>query len=117
MNHNTRYVKRGEMMDEKQIVETLATKVMGWQVRVDVVFVGKHLYYRSNDGDFTHWNPLQKIADAWMLVEKLKEQDISIEIHIDDGECIVRVNNDRWFSNKEAPKAICTAMFEYSTQL
>jgi len=103
-------------MTEQQIIETLATKVMGWH---KAEFNGAERWYKEcgNPAERINWNPLQNIADAWMLVDKLKEQEISTELHADDGEYIVRVNYDRWFSNKAAPKAICTAMFEYATQL
>ncbi|WP_425622966.1 hypothetical protein ACPT9H_00265 [Brevibacillus borstelensis] len=47
-------------MTDQQIIETLATKVMGWAE-------GVSSYYPSR-------NPLQNIADAWMLVEKFKNE-------------------------------------------
>ncbi|GEC93065.1 BC1872 family protein [Brevibacillus brevis] len=46
-------------MTEQQIVVTLATKVMGWsKEQIDFLYPA--------------WNPLQNIADAWMIVEKFK---------------------------------------------
>lgn len=61
-------------MTEQQIIETLATKVMGWERKND-----DYVDWWMNDGVFIcrayEWNPLQNIADAWMLVEKIKDND------------------------------------------
>ncbi|NGQ95447.1 hypothetical protein G3578_09805 [Brevibacillus sp. SYP-B805] len=60
-------------MTEQQIIETLATKVMGWEKR-DL----QELDYWYHDGKVIcrrgNWNPLQNKADAWMIVKKLEQE-------------------------------------------
>jgi hypothetical protein len=57
---------------EQQIIETLATKVMGWERKFDS-YTRKHYYATDKKGWVWdgHWNPLQNIADAWQVAEKL----------------------------------------------
>lgn len=61
-------------MTDEQIIELLATKVMGWckhQLHPDLpdwYLLDKDLFRFKMRGD---WNPLVKIDDAWMVVEKL----------------------------------------------
>ncbi|MDF9412984.1 hypothetical protein E1B06_14965 [Brevibacillus laterosporus] len=82
-------------MTEQQIIETLATKVMGWvpipprpngppEVFPAFCFPiygdikdGCIVAHKDADGviDTAHWNPIQNIADAWMVVEKFKNGD------------------------------------------
>lgn len=59
--------------DEQQIIETLATKVMEWDRHDEYFILDEHAIH----ADYLHevWNPLQNIADAWMLVEKIKDND------------------------------------------
>jgi len=52
-------------MTEQQIIETLATKVMGWY------WIGDGRVNKLNGEEPTRWNPLQDITDAWMIAEKL----------------------------------------------
>ncbi|QDS35859.1 BC1872 family protein [Brevibacillus brevis] len=66
-------------MTEQQIIETLATKVMGWEkheVELDLTDGGTQNFFdswRMNGIEVaTNWHPLQNIADAWMIVEKFK---------------------------------------------
>jgi Phage ABA sandwich domain len=58
-------------MTNQQIIETLATKVMGWKVLIldETVYVG------GETGYCRIWNPLQNIADAWMIVQKMAKAD------------------------------------------
>ncbi|RNB90179.1 hypothetical protein EDM59_01650 [Brevibacillus nitrificans] len=60
-------------MTEQQIVLTLATKIMGWKRYGETDF-----WYGDNGNlfDSSLWNPLQNIADAWMIMEKIKDTDI-----------------------------------------
>lgn len=59
-------------MTEQQIIETLATQVMGWKRYEETNF-----WYGDNGNlfDSSLWNPLKNIADAWMIVEKIKDND------------------------------------------
>ncbi|WP_409177993.1 BC1872 family protein [Brevibacillus fortis] len=66
-------------MTEQQIVETLGTKVMGWEkheVELDLTDGGTQKFFdswRMNGNEIaTHWRPLHNIADAWIIVEKFK---------------------------------------------
>lgn len=58
-------------MTDQQIILTLATKVMGWKRYGETDF-----WYGDNGNLFDHsfWNPLQNIADAWMIVEKFRNK-------------------------------------------
>ncbi|NRS20619.1 hypothetical protein HP398_29810 [Brevibacillus sp. HB1.4B] len=72
-------------MTEQQIIETLATKVMGWSELESIFYEEAKsfpaFYLRDTGGcgvvekesnryiDYD-WNPLQNIADAWQVVEK-----------------------------------------------
>ncbi|RFB35708.1 BC1872 family protein [Brevibacillus sp. VP] len=59
-------------MTEQQIIVTLATKVMGWERYQETDF-----WFGDNGNLFNSslWNPLENIADAWMIVEKFKNGD------------------------------------------
>lgn len=59
-------------MTEQQITETLATKVMGWQRKKDD-YVDWWMHEDVFICRVDEWNPLQNIADAWMLVEKFED--------------------------------------------
>lgn len=66
-------------MTDEQIIELLATKVMGWEKKMsppDYV-IGPEWYWWS-DGEpiaiVSSWNPLKHIQHAWMLVEKLRKE-------------------------------------------
>ncbi|WP_409177723.1 BC1872 family protein [Brevibacillus fortis] len=60
-------------MTEKQIIETLATKGMEWELgrHAGELFWFEKGLLKTKEKD---WNPLQNIADAWQVVEKIKEQ-------------------------------------------
>ncbi|TPG86862.1 hypothetical protein EEL32_12180 [Brevibacillus laterosporus] len=59
-------------MTEQQIIETLATKVMGWDIEDEKNFRFQGvLEVRDCLNHFEEWNPLQNIADAWQLVDKI----------------------------------------------
>ncbi|MED1786507.1 hypothetical protein P4V47_03120 [Brevibacillus laterosporus] len=59
-------------MTDQQITLTLATKVMGWKQYEETDF-----WFGDNGNLFnsSFWNPLENIADAWMIVEKFKNGD------------------------------------------
>lgn len=62
-------------MTDEQIIELLATKVMGWTLSPNGTLwngpgePGSRLQIWRED-----WNPLARIMDAWMLVEKLRKE-------------------------------------------
>ncbi|MGG1531407.1 BC1872 family protein [Brevibacillus agri] len=67
------------MDNEQQIIETLATKVMGWstmskQSSFWLDFEG-HLRPKRS------WNPLQNIEHAWQVVEKLESMGMAVELY------------------------------------
>jgi|GEM_PF-1341133 len=70
-------------MNEQQIILTLATKIMGWKR------YGETEFWHGENGnlfDPSLWNPLQNIADAWMIIEKLKDNFDSVYVgHTSDG--------------------------------
>lgn len=64
-------------MTERQIIETLATKVMEWELD-NRYFVGatRHECFLLPDGSRVlrkNWNPPQNIADAMQVLRKLGE--------------------------------------------
>lgn len=56
-------------MTDEQIIEVLATQVMGWHAPLTVT-------YESYVGTTVAepWNPLEHIQHAWMIVEKLRKE-------------------------------------------
>ncbi|MEJ8547115.1 BC1872 family protein, partial [Brevibacillus borstelensis] len=71
------------------IIETLATKVMGWEM-VESEVSGKPQWFYQPEKQFcleiTDWNPLQNIVDAWMLIEKLRNGCWYVQIDSNDGQ-------------------------------
>jgi len=68
-------------MTEQQIIETLATKVMGWtkyEIELDMADGGKQKFFDSwqmNGQDIAfQWDPLKNMSDAWMIVEKFRNK-------------------------------------------
>jgi Phage ABA sandwich domain len=58
---------------EEQIIETLATKVMGWrQVNLGLSIIWVDADGRDVSVQVDSWDPLHNIADAWQVVEKFK---------------------------------------------
>lgn len=83
-------------MTDQQIIETLATKVMGWAE-------GVSSYYPS-------WNPLQNIADAWQVVDRLVlEKGLPVEIQSSIREYRVSFNGEDWTYGNTAQEAISKA--------
>ncbi|PPA84965.1 hypothetical protein C4A75_09310 [Brevibacillus laterosporus] len=95
-------------MTEQQIIVTLAIKVMGWEVLQEDFFNGmnsfrrlewfetesNYPYFSIDEGEFflrtgrsesRSWNPLQNIADAWQLMEKLRQRYFC-EVVMTEGE-------------------------------
>lgn len=104
-------------MTEQQIIETLATKVMGWKVKNGYLRVPKQV-----DGYVlleAFWNPLQNIADAWQVVEKISNNGNNVELtRRSDGMCFCHIRTvghvgceriDVLEKGKTAHEAICNA--------
>ncbi|MGW9128088.1 BC1872 family protein [Paenibacillus chitinolyticus] len=99
-------------MTEQQIIETLAMKVMGWTKDRAEDFAGhewviKEIWREKNgqlaaDGD---WNPLQNIADAWMIVEKMGQGND--EVHYRFVKYFMG-----WSIHDITPEEICKAAIE-----
>lgn len=114
---------------DQKIIETLAMKVMGWELD-NRYFVGdtRHECFLLPDGNRIlrqNWNPLCNIADAWMLMEKLKQRyfcEVAMT-ETEDGylhwmarfievlESPYRVNTYKAVE-KEAPRAIGMAAYK-----
>lgn len=59
------------MTELEQNTITLATKVMGWKLHVGRT--GELISFSSDEEpERFHWNPFDYIADAWMLIDKLR---------------------------------------------
>ena len=109
-------------MTEQQIIETLATKVMGWEKAVATD--GKEYW---DNGKFCggiwlrDWNPLQNIADAWQVVEKLLEGYLHFDLSTDEDGWWATfkmvdktfIDTKEWEASGDTPQeAICTAAME-----
>lgn len=123
---------------DKQLLELLARDVMGWKlerrldVGTDTYTVHKYgplqLYnapYRSLEHE--GWNPLEDIADAWMLAEAL---GLTVTPTYEHGEsawgcahcnwhrsgettAVGMTNHQDWFTAPTAPRAICLAAYAW----
>ena len=104
----------GRAMTEQQIIETLATKVMGWKkdkYMEDGSYIADAWY--DDQGDFVEWvrdwRPLKNIVDAWQLVEKMRERQYYLGISpTPDG---YEVHPERMDRSK-----ICTETFAKTAQ-
>lgn len=102
-------------MTEQQIIETLATKVMEWEEERDFAIVNDKIFVRPHT-DFIEWNPLQNLADAWQVVEKLREQTyfFALSYAEDDEKYTWQADFDyvsvkKIGKGKTAQEAICNA--------
>jgi len=99
------------MMTDQQIIETLATKVMGWR------YIEGHGFFEGHEIELSQgfeWNPLQNIADAWMLVDKIGPFDYrKSPIRIGGGYQHITefFYHGHWYSGegKTVHEAICQA--------
>jgi len=57
---------------EQDIIQCLATKIMGWRNN-------QMGYWVTNEGRIqvriSEWNPLRNIAHAWMIVERIRNNE------------------------------------------
>lgn len=86
-------------MTEQQIVETLGVKVMGWS-KEQVRFL------------YPAWNPLQNIADAWQVVEKLGESFWEVNIDLGSKSPTARVVIYKTYTRKDGHVAIASTVQE-----
>ena len=121
-------------MTDQEKIEFLATRVMGWYRPSRQSDVGFGYWSKTNEtgGETTmccNWNPLLSISDAWMVVEKMRERNLSFMVGFsrDEGQYFCDVwdaaRTERVGSTKElldmwnkgeafgdtAPLAICNA--------
>lgn len=105
-------------MTDQQIVLTLATKVMGWKRYEETDY-----WYGDNGNLFNSslWNPLQNIADAWQVVEKLLEGYLHFDLSTDEDGWWATfkmvdqtfIDTKEWVASGDTPQeAICTAAME-----
>lgn len=112
------------MMNLREIDRLVATKVMGWKIYADSA---GYKFWSINENDIsriicsvTSFEPTKDIADAWQVVEKLRERKIfSLYDAWDEDDnkifCAVFEYNDTYHvvEYKEyaetAPLAICLA--------
>lgn len=100
-------------MTEQQIIETLATKVMGWKADTfHLTANGWEIWSFPEGGSVLRgsWNPLKNIADAWQVVDKLVlERGIPIELQSSIREYRVSFNGEDWTYGNTAQEAISRA--------
>jgi hypothetical protein len=106
-------------LSDKEIIETLATKLMGWEKRnmLGVSWAEKFGWF-APDGQFKTddgWNPLQNLADAWQVVNEF--DSYLIMEHKGEHHATLYIRNEGLFSNepyfegrgKTIQEAICNA--------
>lgn len=91
----------------------IGTEVMGWVFDFDE----GHWWYSAKETEFmvgSGWSPSMNIADAWMVVEKMRKT-YCFSMHDDarDDEMIYVSFEDEkgnhWTSHRSAPLAVCRA--------
>ncbi|MED1955114.1 BC1872 family protein [Brevibacillus centrosporus] len=89
-------------MTEQQIIETLATMVMGWEEISSWSWIEREAGRKIYKGA---WNPLQNIADAWQVVEKFDDYKVGKDW------CRLYRDDEDWFvwGFETSQKAICMA--------
>lgn len=110
-------------MDDKELIETVAVKVMGWHADdekfcwLDVT--GRRTAYRLEAGKSwkIYWSPLTDMNHAWMVVERMRDLGFNANIDIyqtgmDEVEFYQR-SGKAFVSCKESiGHAICLAALE-----
>jgi Phage ABA sandwich domain len=109
-------------MNLREIDRLVAEKVMGWEPFYDdgdlISFVTEFGTLFFSDDDESEWNPTIDIADAWQVVEKLKNTgDVLIAKDFDDNQWEVEITiwqNESIHKHfvvkaETAPLAICLA--------
>lgn len=66
-------------MDLREIDRLVAEKVMGWKSTANSDVTGESVYRTKDDRVFV-FNPSTNIADAWQVVEKMKEMHFSARV-------------------------------------
>ena len=120
-------------MTDEQIVRTLAEKVMGWPVcaamrgseshrlflqapppRLEVMPTGNALLWHAPNFPADEWNPLERIQDAFMVVEKM--WGLGFWMRLECGGGVIdscRFSTSAWKGplqvGNNAPRAICLA--------
>lgn len=86
--HIAKGVERAMEMTEQQIIETLATKVMGWtkyEIELDMADGSKQRFFDSwqlNRQDVAYqWDPTKNTADAMQLAEKAFGEEWTLNKH------------------------------------
>ncbi|WP_134682550.1 hypothetical protein [Brevibacillus migulae] len=132
------YRKIDEEMTEQQIIETLATKVMGWKLMPDAAYRMNHKEWTewlgdesnypnlSKEGDEyilwlaprkngAQWNPLKNTADAIELAERAFGEEWNLQKH-DGGYSFKGVTSDgkvgRSYHEETKQEAICNAVMQ-----
>ncbi|MED1790617.1 hypothetical protein P4V47_24645 [Brevibacillus laterosporus] len=106
-------------MTEQQIIETLGTEVMGWELLAND---GLGWTCQRPDGVFVYewsWNPLENLSDAFQVMEKIGANKFNTEIiRRTDGMYFVTFKKvgraeDKLFevyaSGETVQKAVCNA--------
>lgn len=81
-----------DLKAELELEAGIITKVMGWKMEMGHTTPADYpycfLYYKTyfikvdHDGESEPFCPTREIADAWQVVEKLREHGVSIAVHI-----------------------------------
>ena len=68
-------------MTHNKLNKLAAIHVMKWSEYPQEEARDCPLFVNENFKEVWSWNPCESIADAWLLVEKMKEKDLFITIH------------------------------------
>lgn len=110
---------------EVQMLTRLAEKVMGWRVLSasdfsgsapkDKTFCYDHDTAKAYFSDGKHtlcWDPFESIADAWMLVEALRNRRVFLSVIPNETEYAAILDDGKRtsrYAGATAPLAICIA--------
>ena len=96
---------KGGRVTDTEIIEALATKVMGWIERPQWRLPADRWYTRNDKREWrkeakSGWNPLENIKDAWMVVERMGEVHHLGSKH---GFLLTKRDGELWYCEFERP--------------
>lgn len=101
-------------MTDRQKIETLATKVMGWEV---IYNDWRGLMIKKQDGTVISawsWNPLKNLADAFQVAEKFDSYTVKKIQYMHVYSCVLRSEllGEALAGGITAQEAICNAAYK-----
>jgi hypothetical protein len=80
-------------LSDEELVERLATEVMGWEKRKSAdpngLFFGEWYWWntamRNGSGQGNHWNPLTRWDDCMEVVDRMKDRKLTFKLEYENG--------------------------------